>query len=611
MKEENKNRGKQNKDKPKTLANNLYMLKLAWGFSKGRVLLEFANCFFDYFLWIFYSVIFIQILVEAVSTGRAFTDIALFIGATTLVMLLISLFKTWFDLRYKPMTDRVIAMGMNQSLLDKAAEVEIACYEDTEFYNNYTIAIQEAETRMNTVLSNTANIVFTALSTTFVFIYMFTIDPYVLLFTIFPLIGNFVFGRILSKLYYKRGMDSVGYTRRMDYVNRTIYLQNFAKEIRLSNIYTVLKQIYEEGFSGLLKVYKGYRVKTIVQCLLRDVFTFLFVFQGVFFYGAYRAIISKTISLSQFSVLASAIVNVSWMLIGLSNHISGLMANGLYIAKLKSFLSYEPKLSENADGAVPERESKGLELKQVTFSYKGQDEPVLKDISIRIGSHEKIALVGHNGAGKTTLIKLIMRLYDPESGEIQYNGKDIRVYNLTKYRALFGTAFQDYQIFSMSVAENVLMREVEGDADIDLVRDALKKSGACERVDKLGKGVNTTLTREFDDEGANLSGGESQKIAIARAFAKDFSIAVFDEPSSALDPIAEYKLYQSMMEVCRDKAAIFISHRLSSVIHADRIYMLENGRVVEEGTHQALMALDGKYADMFRKQAEKYVENIA
>lgn len=274
---------------------------------------------------------------------------------------------------------------------------------------------------------------------------------------------------------------------------------------------------------------------------------------------------------------------------------------------IKEFLDYEPKIRE---GTLPAPEKGCLELKNVSFRYPGQESDVLRKVSIRIRHGERIALVGHNGAGKSTLVKLMLRLYDPTEGEILYAGRNVKDYLLTGengYRERFGTVFQDFKQFSMSVAENVLLRKRRA-GDGGRAASALRDSGVYDKIKGFDRGIDTVLTREFDEKGEVLSGGEGQKVSVARAFAKDSEIVILDEPSSALDPIAEYKMYESMMRATENRSVVFISHRLSSAVLADRIYLLENGCVIEEGSHRELMEKDGKYAEMFLIQAQNYVE---
>ncbi len=242
----------------------------------------------------------------------------------------------------------------------------------------------------------------------------------------------------------------------------------------------------------------------------------------------------------------------------------------------------------------------------MTFRYNEKADPVISDISLRVKRGEKIAIVGYNGAGKTTLIKLLMRLYDPAQGRIVYHGKDIREFNPKEYRHRIGVVFQDYQLYAASLGENVVMKEAQSRVAEDEVVSALEKAGFGERFRTLPLGLETQVTAEFDKDGINFSGGESQKIAISRAFYKDADILIMDEPSSALDPIAEYELNKAMESAAKGKTVFYISHRLSTTRDADRIILLENGRIEEEGTHESLLAMNGKYAQMWKVQAGRY-----
>ena len=238
----------------------------------------------------------------------------------------------------------------------------------------------------------------------------------------------------------------------------------------------------------------------------------------------------------------------------------------------------------------------------MSFTYPGSDKPTLSDINLTIKPYEKIALVGFNGAGKTTLTNLLLRLYDVSEGSIKIDGEDIRTVKTSEHRNRFAAVFQDFQIFSCNVGENVAL---DSSYNSDDVKSALNHSGFDK---KLKDGTQTELLREFDDEGVMLSGGEAQKIAVARAFYKKCPYVILDEPSANLDPIAEYNLNRAMLEAAEDKTVIFISHRLSTTVNADKIYVMEQGRIIESGSHKELMSKNGTYAEMFNLQAEKYVD---
>jgi ATP-binding cassette subfamily B protein len=312
------------------------------------------------------------------------------------------------------------------------------------------------------------------------------------------------------------------------------------------------------------------------------------------------------LSLGDFSASVSAMYKLYWELRRLGDYVNEYSEQCLYVERVKKFIDAKPTMVGTVDEIPPlER----LTLCNVGFSYPGADnEPVLRHVDLEIRRGERIAFVGYNGAGKTTLIKLLLRLYDPTEGEILLNGQPIRQLRLSSYRALFGCVFQDYQLFGVTVAENVLLDDCQSVEDRAAVNDAIEKSGMSNKISELPAGIDSIVTREFDKDGAVFSGGQAQKLSIARIFARDCEIVILDEPTSALDPIAEQDMYRRMFAACEGKTVIFISHRLSSATMADRIYLFENGSVTETGSHGELLAKNGTYADMWYKQAKAYEE---
>ena len=466
--------------------------------------------------------------------------------------------------------------------------------------------MKNADTNLYNTVDQLFGLLFGFVASICAFIFMFTVDSFSVAFILLPIIGNFYFRILNSRIDYQRNKEMAPHNRRIDYINRIMYLKDYAKEIRLTNIFNLLKRQYTEAITGVADVTKKFVLKSAFLHWFYVMFTFTFIFEGLLIYGAYRTLVSNTMTLPQLAVLTSMMVSTTWILIGFTDSVTASFKNGLFVDYLRTFLEYEEKIPEDYDGTDPGKTIDSIEFRNVSFAYK--DALVLSNLNMKFEGGKTYALVGHNGAGKSTIIKLLLRFYDPTQGEILLNGHNIKEYNLQKYRALFATAFQDNRMFSMSVADNVTLGEdIPAEKREAIVTEALKLSGVYEKVMSLPQGINTTLTREFDDQGAVLSGGEFQKIVVSRAFARRCPVKVFDEPSSALDPIAEYQLFDNILKACKENTLLFISHRLSSVQNADHVFLLEHGQVKEEGSHRELMDRHGLYADMYQKQAENYL----
>ena len=363
----------------------------------------------------------------------------------------------------------------------------------------------------------------------------------------------------------------------------------------------------EDAVDEMERVSLGYRMKTAFYSFIMKGSYSIFAGILAYFYVVFRVTYGNVSDVSSYVAMITA---MSFS----TNQLKAAVENRIYIfnesklfENLEEFLEQDRKPKE--EKIIPD-EIESVEFRNVTFTYPGAKTPTLNNISFKWRKGEKLAIVGYNGAGKTTLIKLLMGLYPVTEGQILVNDIDIKDIDLDAYRDRFGTVFQDLQVFAMTLAENVLMRRPAGEEDYEKVRKALQDAQFdCEHRG-LTKGLDTVISREFDEEGFVPSGGQAQKIAIARVFASQPDMVILDEPSSALDPLAEYNMYRNMMKLSEGKGVIFISHRLSSARMADKIYLVKDGKIVEQGTHEQMMDLNGFYREMFMLQAENYQDSL-
>lgn len=601
---------KKKKDKDKlafseTMKNAWYAMKLGYTICPSIVIHSFFLWLFGHGEWVFFDGVFMRVIVNALDKNMGFNHILKFILISGAVICLGTIYTSYVENVVYPLQTNRLFGGLYKMMYAKAKNVELKCYEDPDFYNRYTMAMDGSEEKITAIIRGILGATIGAVAAVIVFYLMYEIDHFAILFIISPLVGNFVFGNYKNKYEYKRYKEQAPNEKVLNYVSRMMYLPDGAKEIRLSNVFSLMRKQYKEATHKNVDIAVKYAPANATLNFFRITFTFTVIFEGVLIYAGYRNLVSKSISLADLTIMTSLMVAMTWILIRVFENIMEIMKNGMFINNLRNFLEYEEEIPEDQDGDMPDMEFESLEFKNVSFAYK-EGKNTIHDLSFKITKGQNAALVGHNGAGKTTIIKLLLRLYDPTSGVILYNGKDIREYNLKAYREVFAATFQDFQIFGMSVKDNVLMGRHYDNED-ELVVKALKRAGVYEKIETLEEGINTMMTKEFDEEGAVLSGGESQKIAVARTFIKEAPMKIFDEPSSALDPIAEYELFKNIIKEGRDHTMLFISHRLSSVKNCDKVFMLEKGSLIEEGTHQELMAANGSYAAMYKKQAMNYL----
>ena len=585
----------------KILENNIYSFRYMWHGSKGYFFASVANAVINGLIAPL-VLLLNRRLYNMLGSDRPMFLNALYIIAGIVAANVVSWLWNLLSSTYiMPKLTEQLHMHVQTDLFEKARMIELEMYDDTEFYNDFILAMQYADAYATGTVNNFTNLMSNLIGFSGIVALLAYIDSGTMLVMVASAVISMLIGTKKQKINLEMNEKHAPIMRRGSYVNRLFMLPDYAKELRLTDISECIFRDYEKTISEHIGVTRRYKTKDALLGALSTLNS-IGVYIAVVIMTLYKFAVLGTVSIGDFSVIVNANISVGSRLGSLAGTVSDLPSNSDQIDRVRALMDYSPSYK---GGTMPAPPLQSLELRNVSFSYFEGGE-VLHDVSMKISRGEKIAVVGYNGAGKSTLIKLIMRLYDPKDGCILMNGVDVREYDAESYRGRIGAVFQDYRIFAATVAENVLGDRYD-DSKEGTVLEALHRATFDDKLAELEGGINTMLTREFDEKGTNLSGGEEQKIAIARVFAGDNDLIIMDEPSAALDPMAEYALNKQIAAFAEDKTVIFISHRLSTTRHADRIYMFEDGRVVEHGSHDELMRQNGRYAEMFTAQAENYI----
>lgn len=591
----------------RTLSNNLFALKILWAAAPSYLIIFFGSSFIYGILEFLSEGYLLRRIVNGISSGESVTGILQYVLILQMVCLVTYTSLNWYWNVISPVKRRQIGAYIEKRLFQKAALVELACYETPSFYDKYVKAMDEAYDRTMKVMYTLDNLISRVIALSANSILLFIIDPWLILFGLFPLLLG-VFKRLENVANHDIKTNNKPIDRRAKYVKRTFYLKDYAKEMRIGGMYANMLRDLRNTYQDYRKVILKYGTRRGIYGYLQKVGLEVVTILGATLYSVWSAMCIGSanggMNIGDCIVVLGSIGTISYSLNNLVQNFAEFGEHALFLEDVRFFLDYQPSIVDGPHTAPVQ--GGDIVVKNMSFRYEGSETDTLHDINLTWHKGERIALVGSNGSGKTTLVKLLLRLYDPTEGEILMDGQSIKDFTLSSYRGCFNTVFQDFKMFSMNVTDNVLLRP-STEADGKPVLQALQESGAYDRVQRFEKGLNTILTREFDDKGENLSIGEQQKLSLARVFAEQCPFVLLDEPSSALDPIAEYTMFENMMRATVGRSVIFISHRLSSAVLADRVFLMDGGTIIECGTHEELMAAKGKYAEMFQRQAENYL----
>lgn len=497
--------------------------------------------------------------------------------------------------------------ALRMEIYEKAKEIDLSCYDDKDFYENFILATEETDRCLDRYLVFETSVIARLVGALCRAVYCAWLNPAALLVMAVLLPFELLCVAQENKKTVAARMERLSHEQQREYGNRVFYLADYAGELRL---YPEMKDKCRTDYAGenhkIERINRKYGRQLFAYGLLHEVFLSRIVREGLMWtLLLYQMLVLRVLSGADLVTSRSCIWGMSSNMKIVIDGLRAAAENSAYIYRIREFLQMEPTIVSDGEEVVPKGVG-GISAEHVDFGYlPGQ--PVLQDVTFAVKPGQKIALVGYNGSGKTTLVKLLLRLYDPSAGWICYHGKDIRAYQVMAYRRSIGSVFQDFKIYAATLKENVLMDVEKGSREENYrVERALYEAHFTLEDDRLSYQIETPLTTEFEKDGVNLSGGEAQKVAIARTLYRQQDIIIMDEPSSALDPLAEYRLNRELNEIAKDKTVVFISHRLSTVRDADCIYMMENGRIVESGTHEELLAENGKYAAMWKIQAGLY-----
>ena len=586
-----------------------YIFRLVWETRRSLLLVMLFMCVFNGVTPVVGSMIGAAILndLARVYAGEAlaFSAVAALLAGQFAYMFITNAVSRVYTM-FTSVCGELVSNHVKQRIMEKVKQIDIMAYDSSEFYARMENANREAGSRPVQIMTSTFSVLSTLISIVSFTVLLFAVSgwmPLVIVLTAIPsAVINFVYRRKNVSYMFRRSKSR----RQMDYYSSTLVDKDLAKEIRMFNLADVFREKYQKTFEDYFKGLKKLQLQecffTVGAALLTNaVYCLLYI-------ALARGVFAGVYAVGSFSLYTGAILSIGAGVGTLIGTTASIYEGTLFINNLIEFMAQKPTVVPTLEppAQVPRHTGHTITFEDVSFRYPGAREDSLRHINLTIAPGETVVIVGLNGAGKTTLIKLLTRLYDPTSGRILLDGRDIREYDVQQLYAIFGIIFQDFGKYAVTAGENIAFGNIAQPPTPGALREAAARSGADAFIEGWPLGYDTPLMRYFEETGAELSIGQWQKLSIARAFYGDSDIVIMDEPTASLDPMAEQEIFLQLGALRAHKTSIFISHRLSSATIADDILVMEHGQIVERGDHAALMAARGRYYELFTTQAQRY-----
>ncbi len=592
--------------KRSTFRNCSVFLREIWKVSPISLITIIIMAFADTLGYIV-ACLYSKYMIEAVLSTNPFLGILLVVSIRIAVHFIWNILSTILEDIIGSIQQTKIKKHFVTQIYKKMSDIDLAQFENTDFYAKLSRAIEQAEERPLWLLGTIRNLFSTFFTILGLFATLFILSPFSLLIAFLGGLITFLIYFINSKLEYNYYVDKVECTRIFDYIKRIFYMPQYKNDIHYFNITPVFLKKYHENTQKQCAVIKKHCPKII---FLKSITTFLSVGINIgfaCFFVVWQILIGE-LRIGDFSAALAAITALGNCLFNFGMIFPQFKEHSYSINDYLDILNYDSELYSSKGIDVSKSELDKIKFKNVSFGYN-KNNLVIKNLTLNIKKGEKIALVGANGAGKTTFLKLLLKLYSPDKGVIYFNKLPYNEINTKSFYSLLSPMFQNTNSYAFSIKENVdLVKENSVQDDKSEINNCLIKSGLGTKIDSFSDKENTMLISEINHNAIEFSGGENQKLGIARVMYRNTDIIVMDEPTAALDPLSEEALYKTIEEMSKNKTVIIVSHRLSCVKGMDRILYFENGKVSEEGSHKELMEMKGKYAKMYKLQASRYGE---